>query len=88
MYLATVTTERERTSALMIFTIPQALSMFFAPIVASKVAVYTSLRASQIINGVLLPIVLIPILIFLLPTTHSIPRLAAAKLRPQVSIIV
>jgi len=32
MYLATVTTERERTGALMILSIPQAISMFFAPI--------------------------------------------------------
>lgn len=84
MYLATVTTERERTGALMILTIPQAISMFIAPIVASKVAVYTSLRISQIFNGILLPLVLIPILMFLLPTTHSIPKLASAKLRPQV----
>jgi hypothetical protein len=32
MYLATVTTERERTGALLILAIPQATSMFFGPI--------------------------------------------------------
>lgn len=84
MYLATVTTERERTGALMILTIPQALSMFFAPIVASKVAVYSTLRISQMLNGALLAGILLPTVYFLLPTTHSIPRLAAARLRPQV----
>jgi len=83
MYLATVTTESERTRALMILTIPQAMAMFFAPIIGSKVAVYTSLRTSQMLNGVLLAAMLIPAVLVMLPTTHSIPRLAAAKLRPQ-----
>lgn len=86
MYLATVTTERERTSALMVLTIPQAIAMFFAPILASKVAVYTTLRISQILNGCLLAAILIPVLLFFLPTTHSIPKLATAKLRPQVNL--
>lgn len=88
MYLATITTERERTSALMVLTIPQAISMFFAPIIASKVAVYTTLRISQMINGVVLAAILVPILLFFLPTTHSIPKLATARLRPQVREIV
>ncbi|CAK5012999.1 unnamed protein product [Meloidogyne enterolobii] len=83
MYLATVTTERERTGALMILSIPQAISMFFAPIVGSRIASYTTLRASQMICGGVMPIVLIPVVLFLLPTTHSIPKLATAKLRPQ-----
>ncbi|CAD5206485.1 unnamed protein product [Bursaphelenchus okinawaensis] len=83
MYLATVTTERERTGALMVLTIPQAISMFLAPMSASKVAVWTSLRTSQIINGCLMPLLLLPVLLFFLPTTHSIPRLASARLRPQ-----
>nr|CAD2150929.1 unnamed protein product [Meloidogyne enterolobii] len=85
MYLATVTTERERTGALMILSIPQAISMFFAPIVGSRIASYTTLRASQMICGGVMPIVLIPVVLFLLPTTHSIPRLATAKLRPQAN---
>ncbi|CAJ0592870.1 unnamed protein product [Cylicocyclus nassatus] len=83
MYLATVTTERERTGALMRLTFPQALAMFFGPIVGSKIAAYTSLRISQFICGVALLATLLPVLIFLLPTTHSIPRLATARLRPQ-----
>jgi len=83
MYLATVTTERERTGALMILTIPQALSMFFAPIVGSKIAIYTSLRVSQVINGGLTAAMLIPVVLLLLPSTHSIPHLATARLRPQ-----
>lgn len=83
MYLATVTTERERTGALMILTIPQAISMFFAPIIGSKIAVYTTLRLSQIINGCVMAALLIPVLVFFLPTTHSVPRLATARLRPQ-----
>ncbi|CAD5209315.1 unnamed protein product [Bursaphelenchus xylophilus] len=83
MYLATVTTERERTGALMVLTIPQAISMFLAPMTASKVAVWTSLRTSQIINGCVMPLLLLPVLMFFLPTTHSIPRLASARLRPH-----
>jgi len=83
MYLATVTTERERTGALMILTIPQALAMFFGPMIASKVAVYTSLRTSQFFSGIVMSALLIPVIVFLLPTTHSIPRLASARLRPQ-----
>lgn len=59
--------------------------MFLAPMVASKVAVWTSLRTSQIINGCVMPVLLLPVLWFLLPTTHSIPRLASARLRPLVS---
>ncbi|XGW25076.1 hypothetical protein V3C99_006472 [Haemonchus contortus] len=83
MYLATVTTERERTAALMRLTVPQAAAMFFGPIVGSKVAAYTSLRTSQFICGCALMVTLMPVVIFLLPTTHSIPRLATARLRPQ-----
>ncbi|KJH43751.1 transporter, major facilitator family protein [Dictyocaulus viviparus] len=83
MYLATVTTERERTSALMRLTVPQAIAMFFGPIVGSKIAAYTSLRTSQFICGAALLFTLMPVLMFLLPTTHSIPRLATARLRPQ-----
>lgn len=83
MYLATVTTERERTGALMILSIPQAISMFFAPIIGSRIASYTTLRASQMICGGVMSVALIPVVLILLPTTHSIPRLASAKLRPQ-----
>uniref|UniRef100_A0A914I6G5 Major facilitator superfamily (MFS) profile domain-containing protein n=1 Tax=Globodera rostochiensis TaxID=31243 RepID=A0A914I6G5_GLORO len=83
MYLATVTTERERTGSLMILTIPQAFSMFFAPILGSKIAIYTTLRLSQIINGCVMAALLIPVILFFLPTTHSVPRLATARLRPQ-----
>lgn len=83
MYLATVTTESERTSALMRLTIPQAIAMFFGPIVGSKVAAWTSLRTSQFIVGFVLAGTMIPVVMFLLPTTHSIPRLASARLRPQ-----
>ncbi|EPB75908.1 transporter, major facilitator family protein [Ancylostoma ceylanicum] len=83
MYLATVTTERERTGALMRLTFPQAIAMFFGPIIGSKIAAYTSLRISQFICGAALLFTLMPVLIFLLPTTHGIPRLATARLRPQ-----
>ena len=37
----------------------------------------------QAINGVVMAATLVPVLLFLLPTTHSIPRLASARLRPQ-----
>ncbi|VDL72193.1 unnamed protein product [Nippostrongylus brasiliensis] len=83
MYLATVTTERERTGALMRLTVPQAAAMFLGPIIGSKIAAYTTLRTSQFICGVALLGTLMPVLFFLLPTTHSIPRLATARLRPQ-----
>ncbi|CAJ0964079.1 unnamed protein product, partial [Mesorhabditis belari] len=83
MYLATVTTERERTGALMKLTMPQAVAMFFGPIVGSKLAAWTSLRFSQLICGVAMTSALMPVLYFLLPQTHSIPKLASAKLRPQ-----
>ncbi|CAI5437815.1 unnamed protein product [Caenorhabditis angaria] len=83
MYLATVTTESERTGALMRLTIPQAMAMFFGPIVGSKVAAWTTLRTSQFIVGIVLLVTMLPVVQFLLPTTHSIPRLASARLRPQ-----
>ncbi|KHJ98173.1 transporter, major facilitator family protein [Oesophagostomum dentatum] len=83
MYLATVTTERERTGALMKLTFPQAIAMFVGPIIGSKIAAYTSLRISQFICGVALLATLMPVLMFFLPTTHSVPRLATARLRPQ-----
>ncbi|GMT26497.1 hypothetical protein PFISCL1PPCAC_17794, partial [Pristionchus fissidentatus] len=82
MYLATVTTERERTGALMKLTVPQAAAMFFGPIIGSKIAAWTSLRTSQGACGISMFITLMPVLYFLLPTTHSIPRLASARLRP------
>ena len=83
MYLATVTTERERTGALMKLTLPQAIAMFFGPIIGSKIAAWTSLRISQFVCGVTLLVTLMPVLLFMLPTTHSIPKLATARLRPQ-----
>ncbi|CAB3410863.1 unnamed protein product [Caenorhabditis bovis] len=83
MYLATVTTESERTRALMKLTFPQAIAMFFGPIIGSKVAAWTSLRISQFIVGGVLLATMLPVLVFLLPSTHSIPRLASARLRPQ-----
>ncbi|CAI4222423.1 unnamed protein product [Auanema sp. JU1783] len=83
MYLATVTTERERTGALMRLAVPQAIAMFFGPMIGSKIAAFTSLRVSQFICGVTLLGTLMPVLFFLLPTTHSIPKLATARLRPQ-----
>ncbi|KAI6233037.1 hypothetical protein M3Y99_00964800 [Aphelenchoides fujianensis] len=83
MYLATATTERERTGALLLLGLPQALSMFLAPLAASRIAIWTSLRTSQVINGIVMPIALIPVIFFLLPTTHSVPRIASARLRPQ-----
>lgn len=58
--------------------------MFLAPMAASKVAIWTSLRTSQIASGFVMGLTLIPVLLFLLPTTHSVPRLASARLRPQV----
>ncbi|KAI6207475.1 hypothetical protein M3Y96_00012800 [Aphelenchoides besseyi] len=83
MYLATATTERERTGALLLLGLPQALSMFLGPLAASRVAIWTSLRTSQIVNGFVMPLLLIPVLLFFLPTTHSVPRIASARLRPQ-----
>ncbi|VDN23756.1 unnamed protein product [Gongylonema pulchrum] len=71
MYLATITTERERTGALMRLTVPQALAMFLGPMFASQIAVQTSLRASQFICGIVLFITLTPFVYFVLPQTHS-----------------
>ncbi|GMR52293.1 hypothetical protein PMAYCL1PPCAC_22488 [Pristionchus mayeri] len=82
MYLATVTTERERTGALMKLTVPQAAAMFFGPVLGSKIAAWTSLRVSQGACGIVMFLALMPVLAFMLPTTHSIPRLASARLRP------
>lgn len=58
--------------------------MFLAPMAASHVAIWTSLRTSQMTSGFVMFATLTPVLLFLLPTTHSIPRLASARLRPQV----
>ncbi|PAV80401.1 hypothetical protein WR25_03566 [Diploscapter pachys] len=83
MYLATVTTESERTAALMRLTFPQAIAMFIGPMLGSKIAAFTSLRVSQFICGIVLFSTLTPVLLLFLPSTHSIPRLASARLRPQ-----
>uniref|UniRef100_A0A915Q7C5 Major facilitator superfamily (MFS) profile domain-containing protein n=1 Tax=Setaria digitata TaxID=48799 RepID=A0A915Q7C5_9BILA len=83
MYLATITTERERTSALMRLTVPQALAMLLGPMFASQLAVKTSLRASQFICGIALIVTLTPFIYYVLPQTHSVPKLATARLRPQ-----
>jgi hypothetical protein len=40
------------------------------------------------ICGGVMSIALIPVILMLLPTTHSIPRLASAKLRPQVNFFL
>uniref|UniRef100_A0A1I8C3B9 MFS domain-containing protein n=1 Tax=Meloidogyne hapla TaxID=6305 RepID=A0A1I8C3B9_MELHA len=53
MYLATVTTERERTGALMILSIPQAISMFFAPI-SKGIHHCKSLREGLILRALLI----------------------------------
>jgi len=83
MYLATVTTERERTQSIMMLTIPQAAALFFGPMIGAKVASITSLRQSQFAAGIVMAVLLIPIIYKLLPTTHSVPKLASARLRPQ-----
>lgn len=83
MYLATVTTERERTQSIMLLTIPQAMALFFGPMMGAKVAAFTSLRQSQFIVGIAMATLLIPIIWRLLPETHSVPKLASARLRPQ-----
>ncbi|MFH4978502.1 hypothetical protein AB6A40_005211 [Gnathostoma spinigerum] len=83
MYLATITTERERTVALMRLTVPQAIAMFFGPMIASQLAVATSLRISQTVCGIALFATLTPFIYYFLPQTHSVPKLATARLRPQ-----
>ena len=59
--------------------------MFFGPMLASQLAVYTTLRLSQTICGIIMLVTLVPAVYKLLPETHSIPKLATARLRPQVS---
>uniref|UniRef100_A0A8R1TIL0 MFS domain-containing protein n=2 Tax=Onchocerca TaxID=6281 RepID=A0A8R1TIL0_ONCVO len=83
MYLATITTERERTSALMRLTVPQALAMLLGPMFASQLAIRTSLRTSQFICGIALIVTLTPFIYYVLPQTHNVPKLATARLRPQ-----
>ncbi|CAG9538023.1 unnamed protein product [Cercopithifilaria johnstoni] len=83
MYLATITTERERTTALIRLTVPQALAMLLGPMFASQLAIRTSLRASQFICGIALIGTLTPFIYYVLPQTHSVPKLATARLRPQ-----
>lgn len=83
MYLATITTEKERTGTLMILTIPQAIAMFIGPYTASKVAVWTDLRTSQFLSGIIMFAAIMPIIVLALPATHGIPKIAAARLRPQ-----
>uniref|UniRef100_A0AC35TQ59 MFS domain-containing protein n=1 Tax=Rhabditophanes sp. KR3021 TaxID=114890 RepID=A0AC35TQ59_9BILA len=84
MYLATITTEKERTGALMTLTIPQAIAMFIGPITASRIAVWTDLRTSQFSAGIAMFVTIIPVIYFALPSTHGIPKIASARLRPQV----
>lgn len=55
---------------------------------ASQLAVRTSLRASQFVCGIALIVTLAPFIYFVLPHTHSVPKLATARLRPQVNIYV
>uniref|UniRef100_A0A914UMH8 Major facilitator superfamily (MFS) profile domain-containing protein n=1 Tax=Plectus sambesii TaxID=2011161 RepID=A0A914UMH8_9BILA len=83
MYLATATTERERTQALMTLNVPQAVALFFGPLIAAKIAISTTLRTSQMLSGVFVLFTVAPMVWWLLPNTHSVPRLASARLRPQ-----
>lgn len=121
MYLATITTEKERTAGLMRLTVPQvislscnlchriifetnwvktwyriagrdmsyqisfqALAMFFGPMFASQIAIHSNLRISQFACGILLLLTLTPVIYYVLPQTHSVPKMATARLRPQV----
>lgn len=62
----------------------QALAMLLGPMFASQLAVSTSLRGSQFICGIALIVTLTPFIYYVLPQTHSVPKLATARLRPQV----
>ena len=62
--------------------------MFFGPMLASQLAVQTTLRSSQIICGIAMLITLVPVVHIMLPETHTIPKLATARLRPQVQFVV
>lgn len=61
--------------------------MFFGPMVASQLAIHTNLRTSQFICGIVLFVTLVPVIYKFLPETHSVPKLATARLRPQVELV-
>lgn len=64
----------------------QALAMLLGPMFASQLAIRTSLRASQFICGIALIVTLTPFIFYVLPQTHNVPKLATARLRPQVMV--
>lgn len=64
----------------------QALAMLLGPMFASQLAIKTSLRASQFICGIALTVTLTPFIYYVLPQTHNVPKLATARLRPQVAV--
>lgn len=48
MYMATVTTERERTLSALYLALPQAVALLIGPILAAKTAVLFSIRFSEL----------------------------------------
>lgn len=81
MYIATSTTETERTSALLKLGMPIGASLLIGPYIAGKLAVYTTLRTAQMLCGVTIVIGILPIVIYLLPETHDVPKSVSAKLQ-------
>ena len=49
MYMATVTTERERTRSALYLALPQAIALLIGPILAARTAVWFSIRFSELI---------------------------------------
>ena len=71
----------------MVLEVFQAIAMFLGPMFASQIAVHTNLRVSQFVCGVAMLITLTPFIYYVLPQTHSVPKLATARLRPQVTLM-
>uniref|UniRef100_A0A914RVE2 Major facilitator superfamily (MFS) profile domain-containing protein n=1 Tax=Parascaris equorum TaxID=6256 RepID=A0A914RVE2_PAREQ len=76
----------DATAEMYLATYTVAIAMFFGPMVASQLAVATTLRTSQVTCGIAMLMVLTPTIYFALPQTHSIPKLATARLRPQLQL--
>jgi len=81
MYMATVTTESERTRYALTLALPQAVAFLVGPALAARTAAWWGLHNGELAAGVFLLVALVPLLVFVLPDTHSVPRNALSNLR-------
>ncbi|VDP18792.1 unnamed protein product [Soboliphyme baturini] len=80
IFISTVTTESERTAALLKMGLPIGVSTIVGPWVAGRLTVAYNLRFAQFVNGVFTTVGILPI-IYLISDVHGVPRIHLSKLR-------